>query len=579
MSLAPQTPFQWLTPAQSGVGLVPAVGYKVKWYEAGTTTPKIIYTDAALSVPYPAPSNTAVLDDEGRALIYLSAGGYKMVVTTPLDSPVYTQDNINGGNNFGTGFAANFAALTSVNTALNSFCYIPGYYTSGDGGEGMFYLATSSASPDGGYVQSSDDSSRRWLRVPDENGDVRAASFGYCGAGVRTDELLAADAYAVSIGARLRIQLDVCTSSSIMLGSSLVFNQTAALNANGTATLVVYGVVEAGGWNLFSSWTSVTLSYNQESRPEWLGATLSADPTANAAAFAKWKASNAGVFVVPPGTWPHTGTFTPVADRITIFIGSVGDRPSGTFYGPASLLSGNLSLTLTGTFGLTGPISLTGNATLVGNLTQTGNQNITGDLILSGLATVGGLTSLSDVSASNIVQGGEVHGTGNVIAGFGDLGYLSQRAGSSATFFKAGGNGQVALGNGSASLGAGALGNNGDYIKIVCSGFITATTGPNYTVTVGAAQIFSATLNTFAATGSPWSYQIVVYLFRTGATTYYSTGTVTMATAGTGSYSAAANNRVSPTNGNITWANTNAITHAGTSATKELTMYEIYPVT
>ncbi len=575
MSLMPQTPFQWFIPATTGTGMVPAAGYLVKYYAAGTTTPKDIYIDVDLGTPYPSPSNTAVLDANGRALIYLGAGGYKMVVCMPDGTPVYTQDNISGESSFGTGFAASYASLADVNSTLNGYTYIAGYYTPGDGGEGMFYNKESSDAADGGYIQVANDNNlKRWFRIPDENGDVRAASFGYCGSGELTSNLLAADAYAYGIGARLRIQKDVCTSGAITLTAPTVaFNQNAALYANGAGTLTILGNVEAGGWDLFSSWTTVNLQYSrQESRPEWFGASLSNSDAANVTAFDKWKAANAGIFIVPPDLWPYTGTFVPESSRVTIFLGEVGGRISGTYYGPANLLSGNLSLTLTGTFGLTGNLTLTGNITGTGNITRTGT------FTLSGAAQVGALISDDNVAAATDITAGSTITAGNAVIAGGNPslpGYVQARAGTSGRAYKAAGSGNIVLGAGDATLEEGALVLGGDYIKIICAG-TTDVAAPVITVTVGGRTVFTATL-AIGSGSATHSYHVEVLLFRTGTTTGFSTGFVNYSAVSGGIF-AQADSKTLTGGTSITWANANTVAHTiSSSGTKTLTMYEIYP--
>ncbi len=573
MSLMPQTPFQWFIPATTGTGMVPAAGYLVKYYAAGTTTPKDIYIDVDLGTPYPSPSNTAVLDANGRALIYLGAGGYKMVVCMPDGTSVYTQDNISGESSFGTGFASSYASLADVNSTLNGYTYIAGYYTPGDGGEGMFYNKESSDAADGGYIQVANDNNlKRWFRIPDENGDVRAASFGYCGSGELTSKLLAADAYAYGIGARLRIQKDVCTSASISLTAPIVaFNSNAPLNANGTATITIAGIVEAGGWDLFSSWDTVVLgNLKQESRPEWLGGSLDNTGAENALAFAKWRDSGAGLFIVPPGVWDHTGTFIPDSGKITLFFGSVGSRVVGTYYGDISLLSGNLSLTLTGDFGLTGDLVLTGDASISGTLIApnidgdtavNGNFDINGTLTVSGSTGIGGNTSI----------GGRAVVTDEVTSGA----YVQAKAGTSTRSFKAGGSGNIVIGTGDATLEANALTLGNDYIKIICAGTTTADTS-TIAVTVGGQTVFSVALTSGTSAG-PYDYHAEVLVFRTGATTAYSSGFASFSgtsTGGNAGVTSKADNRTAT----ITWANANTVSHSASATnTKSLTMYEIYP--
>jgi hypothetical protein len=75
---------------------IPAAGYKLFSYEAGTTTKVATYSDVALAVPN---ANPIVLDAEGRCPIFLAADSYKFVLAPPDDtdpptSPEWTRDNI-----------------------------------------------------------------------------------------------------------------------------------------------------------------------------------------------------------------------------------------------------------------------------------------------------------------------------------------------------------------------------------------------------------------------------------------------------------------------------------------------------
>lgn len=79
-------------------------------YEAGTTTPKVTYTDAGEST---ANANPIVLDASGRANVWLGTGAYKFVLHDSLDVPIdgAVKDDIVGeaSNVFG-------ANITSVST-------------------------------------------------------------------------------------------------------------------------------------------------------------------------------------------------------------------------------------------------------------------------------------------------------------------------------------------------------------------------------------------------------------------------------------------------------------------------------
>lgn len=67
----------------------PAVGYKVKTYDAGTLTPRPTYLDAA---GVGSNTNPIILDARGEAVIYWS-GSYKVILTDPNDVVIWTADN------------------------------------------------------------------------------------------------------------------------------------------------------------------------------------------------------------------------------------------------------------------------------------------------------------------------------------------------------------------------------------------------------------------------------------------------------------------------------------------------------
>jgi hypothetical protein len=82
---------QWFT--DSGV---PAAGYKLFTYAAGTSTKIPTYSDVDLTV---ANANPIVLDSAGSATVFLSATSYKFVLATPTDTdppltPIWTRDDV-----------------------------------------------------------------------------------------------------------------------------------------------------------------------------------------------------------------------------------------------------------------------------------------------------------------------------------------------------------------------------------------------------------------------------------------------------------------------------------------------------
>ena len=84
----------------------PLAGGKVYFYEAGTSTPKDTFSDAAGTTPN---ANPVILDSSGRATIFMNNDGlYKVVVDDGEDVQIYEQDN----------YGANFQVLLSTAAVL-----------------------------------------------------------------------------------------------------------------------------------------------------------------------------------------------------------------------------------------------------------------------------------------------------------------------------------------------------------------------------------------------------------------------------------------------------------------------------
>jgi hypothetical protein len=510
--LLPSPVFRWFVPAQNGTGLVPAAGYKAKFYEAGTTTPKAIY-DVDGTV-YPSPSNTATLNSEGYAGIKLGTGNYKLVVTTSADAPVYTQDNIGGDNTFGTGFVATVMesedseGLAAANTSANQFVWCAGYWQIGDGGHGFFWNETSIAPDDGGYVIASTyDSNKRWYRVPDEDDAVRAASFGYIGTIEENfaDELLAAASYCSSFNKTLRIGPgDAATISDggseiHIYAPQIILEPGSMLTVEAPTTgIMLHGIVTGTPEQHFTATTAKLANTQISNMPEWWGASVGSD---NTAAFAKWFAaldSGQGAFILPPGVWPYADTTSfpyptlPFIRYGTIDATTGSDIPPGEYWPAASqirvnqlLLAGGATLTSSGA-----------NAALVGNLDITGTASATGAIT----STTGGISS----------QTASVSAATDVAAGTGAAeGYLTGKAGLSPVRFRAPGttyayNGSAATTSGTSetdllshTIEADTLVSGGDRLTIIAGGtMVTAASGINRRIRIalGAQIVFDATI-------------------------------------------------------------------------------------
>ena len=86
-------------------------------YDAGTTTPRAIYTDTGLSV---AATNPIPLDSSGRAtqgIIYTAATAYKVIVKDSAGATLYTRDYIDPGVPIGSGTLAIANGGTGASTA------------------------------------------------------------------------------------------------------------------------------------------------------------------------------------------------------------------------------------------------------------------------------------------------------------------------------------------------------------------------------------------------------------------------------------------------------------------------------
>lgn len=68
-----------------------AVGYLLKTYESGTTTPKVTYVDAGLVTANPT---TITLDARGEAQVWLGSGAYTFVLTDASGVTVWTVDGV-----------------------------------------------------------------------------------------------------------------------------------------------------------------------------------------------------------------------------------------------------------------------------------------------------------------------------------------------------------------------------------------------------------------------------------------------------------------------------------------------------
>lgn len=94
---------------------VPISGALVHVFNAGTTTPRALFSDPGLSIPA---ANPIAADSAGRHDIrYSSPDAYKIVVTTPGGVMIFVRDHIDGGVPLGSGALAIANGGTGATTA------------------------------------------------------------------------------------------------------------------------------------------------------------------------------------------------------------------------------------------------------------------------------------------------------------------------------------------------------------------------------------------------------------------------------------------------------------------------------
>ena len=112
----------------------PVSGAKLKFYDAGTSTPKAVYADSALSTSL---GSTVTCDSGGyptsdgssKTLVWTGTASYKLVITDSADVVIATHDNITGAissddlGGAGTGRWSTGATALATDTVLTATAY------------------------------------------------------------------------------------------------------------------------------------------------------------------------------------------------------------------------------------------------------------------------------------------------------------------------------------------------------------------------------------------------------------------------------------------------------------------------
>lgn len=165
---------------------VPLAGGFVHTYVPNTTTPKTTWRDAGGVTPN---SNPITLDSAGSCLIY-GAGSYQLTVTDAdgASVPGYSgvTQSFGGAAPAGT-FDTIIALRANTGTPAITQAWVGGYYTLGDGGEGMFwYNPSDTTTPDNGGTIIVDAAGNRWYREITD-GSLQVKWFGAKGDGSTDD--------------------------------------------------------------------------------------------------------------------------------------------------------------------------------------------------------------------------------------------------------------------------------------------------------------------------------------------------------------------------------------------------------
>lgn len=194
---------------------IPLVGGQLLTYDAGTTNPRVTYSDSAGTVPNP---NPVVLDARGEALIFW-AGAYKVILKDALGNTIWTVDNVSGVS------ATDLAS--SDGAGMIGFLYAA-VYAPGTIGRWLQDLATSIGSTFIGFIQAGAGAILRTLQA-ELRDIVKPEQFGAIGDGV-------ADDTASMLAALATLKTVNCTSGKIykLTGSLTVDLMKQSLNGNGS---------------------------------------------------------------------------------------------------------------------------------------------------------------------------------------------------------------------------------------------------------------------------------------------------------------------------------------------------------
>ena len=206
-------------------------GGKMYFYISGTSTPKTVYADAALTTPLP---NPVILSASGTKDIFLGSGAYRVKLTDqydaqvapPLDGIVGSAAGSAEGTNASFAFVRTYDDLRGL-LSVPDVVYVCGVTQVGDGGAGTFQLLTGDTtglSDDNGIILTSGSGSHVYKRVFD--GYIDPLWFGAKYGQATAQNLVITKAITASV----QYNFPVLIAGSVYLGSNVTVPAHASIS-------------------------------------------------------------------------------------------------------------------------------------------------------------------------------------------------------------------------------------------------------------------------------------------------------------------------------------------------------------
>lgn len=203
-----------------------ASGGSLTFYQSGTTTPKAVYQDAALTIPH---TNPVTLDASGSAVIFLGSGAYRVLlkdaagaqVAPPVDGIIGQEGTAGNTASIGVlGVYNDVRALVEFPDAV----VVCGSYSVGDGGQGIFSrVPGSSLTDDGGVILTAASGAVVYRR---ETGGVIDPQWYGVRYGLAIDQTAA---LLKAVGGSVQHNLPVQVSGSVFLEQVITIPESAAM--------------------------------------------------------------------------------------------------------------------------------------------------------------------------------------------------------------------------------------------------------------------------------------------------------------------------------------------------------------